>query len=100
MSSIAAVDLFCGAGGLTNGLQKAGIRVAAGYDINPLCAFPYSYNNNTKFIHKSIEETSSEEIGDLLHRSWQCVAGVYQLIPVTLLSLLWESNCTSIRFQN
>lgn len=69
MSSIAAVDLFCGAGGLTNGLQKAGIRVAAGYDINPLCAFPYSYNNNTKFINKSIEEISSEEIGDLLSGS-------------------------------
>lgn len=31
--TIKAVDLFCGVGGLTYGLQKAGIPVVAGIDI-------------------------------------------------------------------
>lgn len=31
---INAVDLFCGVGGLTCGIQKSGINVIAGYDID------------------------------------------------------------------
>jgi DNA (cytosine-5)-methyltransferase 1 len=38
---IVAVDLFCGAGGLSRGLLDAGIEVAAGYDLDPACAYPY-----------------------------------------------------------
>ena len=34
---IVAADLFCGAGGLTNGLAKAGIDVRVGVDIDPAC---------------------------------------------------------------
>ncbi len=30
---ISAVDMFCGVGGLTYGLQQAGINVVAGLDI-------------------------------------------------------------------
>ena len=33
---IVAVDLFCGVGGLTHGLQLAGIPVVAGFDIEDL----------------------------------------------------------------
>ena len=36
---IEAVDLFCGAGGLTAGLLRAGIKVKAGYDIDAACAY-------------------------------------------------------------
>ena len=32
---INAVDLFCGVGGLTYGIQQAGINVVAGYCIHP-----------------------------------------------------------------
>ncbi|MEI8210013.1 MAG: DNA cytosine methyltransferase [Methylococcales bacterium] len=31
---IEAVDLFCGAGGLTHGFEMAGIDVVSGYDID------------------------------------------------------------------
>ena len=34
--TIKAVDLFCGVGGLTYGLQKAGIPVVAGIDIDAI----------------------------------------------------------------
>ncbi|BAZ92558.1 C-5 cytosine-specific DNA methylase [Thiohalobacter thiocyanaticus] len=44
-TQIRAVDLFCGAGGLTHGLLSAGIDVRVGYDLDKACAFPYEENN-------------------------------------------------------
>ena len=46
VKQIYAVDLFCGAGGLTRGLLDAGIKVRAGIDIDPFCEYPYEYNND------------------------------------------------------
>jgi DNA (cytosine-5)-methyltransferase 1 len=58
-----AVDLFCGAGGLTRGLLDAGIRVACGYDIDPVCQFPYESNNGNATFHlKSVAELSGSEL--------------------------------------
>jgi DNA (cytosine-5)-methyltransferase 1 len=52
-----AVDLFCGAGGLTRGLLDAGIQVVAGYDIDEACRYPFEHNNTpAKFCGKSITE--------------------------------------------
>lgn len=60
---IVAVDLFCGAGGLTRGLLDAGIEVVAGYDIDPACQFPYEHNNEpAKFYQKSITELTGKEL--------------------------------------
>ncbi|MBD9651976.1 DNA cytosine methyltransferase [Ensifer sp. ENS09] len=42
---IDAVDLFCGAGGLSFGLGKAGLAVKAGLDFDPKCQHPYVANN-------------------------------------------------------
>lgn len=47
-----AVDLFCGAGGLTRGLLDAGIPVAAGYDVDEACRFPYEHNNKGAVFKK------------------------------------------------
>lgn len=57
-----AVDLFCGAGGLTHGLEKAGIDVRLGIDIDPACSFPYAANNKAKFLHKDIKEAKAAEL--------------------------------------
>jgi DNA (cytosine-5)-methyltransferase 1 len=60
---VTAVDLFCGAGGLTRGLIDAGIRVVAGYDIDSSCRYPYEKNNNgALFKLKSVTELSAEEL--------------------------------------
>ncbi|WP_240205674.1 DNA cytosine methyltransferase [Vibrio sp. CyArs1] len=57
-----AVDLFCGAGGLTHGLQRAGIDVVAGYDIEEACRYPYERNNDALFIQKSVIDLTKEEL--------------------------------------
>lgn len=57
-----AVDLFCGAGGLTHGLERAGIRVKLGIDVDPACTYPYTENNTASFLLKSIDEVSAEEL--------------------------------------
>jgi DNA (cytosine-5)-methyltransferase 1 len=63
---IGAVDLFCGIGGLTYGIQKAGINVVAGIDIDESCQYPYEENNKAAFIHKNISEVKGKEIKKLL----------------------------------
>lgn len=48
---ISAVDLFCGAGGLTYGLRRAGVDVEAGIDIDERSRFAFTENNPTsKFL--------------------------------------------------
>jgi len=60
---IIAADIFCGAGGLTRGLLDAGIEVAAGYDIDEACRFPYEYNNlQAKFHNQSVTELTGKEL--------------------------------------
>jgi len=60
---VTAVDLFCGAGGLTRGLLDAGISVVAGYDIDPACKYPYERNNGgAAFKLKSVADVSADEL--------------------------------------
>lgn len=60
---ISAIDLFCGAGGLTRGLLNVGINVTAGYDIDPSCKYPYESNNQPAvFYSKSVVGLEGEEL--------------------------------------
>lgn len=69
---IIAVDIFCGAGGLTRGLLNAGINVVAGYDIDGDCKFPYEHNNpGAKFFQKAVAELSGTALAK--HYSPDCV---------------------------
>lgn len=58
-----AIDLFCGAGGLTRGLTNAGLNVVAGYDIDEDCRYPYERNNpGAKFHQQSITTLTAKEL--------------------------------------
>lgn len=59
---ISAIDLFCGAGGLSLGLMQAGIDVAAGFDFDESCRFPYEKNIGARFVHADIAEVTSEHL--------------------------------------
>lgn len=72
---IVAADLFCGAGGLTSGLTKAGIDVRLGVDIDPACEYPYTANNDSEFLLKSVAELSAEDINFGDCRNLKLLAG-------------------------
>lgn len=58
----AAVDLFCGIGGLTHGLQLSGIQVRAGFDIDMSCQYAYEANNNSQFIGIDVSELQADDV--------------------------------------
>ena len=64
--AISAVDLFCGLGGLTHGLSRAGVRVVAGIDLDEQCRFAYEANNAARFIAADVRTISSESVAQLL----------------------------------
>jgi len=55
-----AVDFFCGAGGMSYGLQLAGIQVIAGVDNSDECGQTYTANAvGAKYIKHGIASLSS-----------------------------------------
>ena len=64
-----AIDIFCGIGGLSYGLKKAGIPVLAGVDLDGSCQFAYEKNVQAEFILKDISKVQGEEINE---KYWSC----------------------------
>ena len=64
-TTIRGADLFCGAGGLTQGLEAAGINVVLGIDVDPACEYPYAANNNASFRLKSVEKLCAADFYDV-----------------------------------
>ena len=57
LPKVRAVDLFCGIGGLTHGLNLAGIQVKAGYDNDQSCRYAYETNNpRSKFFSSDVRK--------------------------------------------
>ncbi|HEJ7172224.1 DNA cytosine methyltransferase [Serratia sp. CY76391] len=70
------VDLFCGAGGLTHGLELAGLDVVAGIDLEKDCQYAYESNNKSRFINKDVSFVTREEIAKLFgNASYKVLAG-------------------------
>ncbi|MDE0053028.1 MAG: DNA cytosine methyltransferase [Gammaproteobacteria bacterium] len=62
-SSIHAVDLFCGIGGLTHGLGRSGVMVKAGFDNDESCRYAYEANNRgSRFVTADIRDIGREHI--------------------------------------
>ena len=58
-AGVVAVDVFCGAGGLTRGLLDAGIKVRAGYDIDGAARYAYETNNHVSFHEIDVRKLRS-----------------------------------------
>ena len=60
-----AVDLFCGAGGLSYGMKQAGIEIIAGIDIDPSCKHPFEANVKAPFHQIDVAKLQSDFVDTL-----------------------------------
>ena len=60
-----AVDLFCGAGGLSYGLKQAGIEPIAGIDVDPNCQHPFEVNVDAAFYERDVASLKSDFVESL-----------------------------------
>ena len=51
-------------GGLTHGLESVGIKVELGVDSDPDCEYPYTRNNNSSFLLKSIADITVSDLAE------------------------------------
>ncbi len=62
LSIVKAFDVFCGVGGLSYGLQQAGISVSGGLDSDPSCRHAYTSNCEAAFIDQDIQQVNYQDI--------------------------------------
>lgn len=72
---IAAVDFFCGAGGMTRGMMNAGISVLAGVDLDSRVKETYELNNRPAlFVKADITNFRPRDLRRIIDRSkWDYV---------------------------
>lgn len=87
-SPISAVDLFCGAGGLTYGLLQAGIKVEAGIDIDEDAEHAYVTNNpETKYLAWDVGRKNYSSIAKLFAKDkYRLLAGCAPCQPFSKLT--------------
>lgn len=62
---VSAVDLFCGAGGLSQGLSDAGVKVVCGVDLDPACEYPFESNIGAPFLLRDVAELTADSLEPL-----------------------------------
>lgn len=74
-----AIDLFCGAGGLSEGFRQAGFHVLAGNDLDPFAADTYvASHREAKFLTGAIEDISARDFlkaAGIKKRELDCLIG-------------------------
>lgn len=66
-SELKAVDFFCSGGGMSYGMQEAGIKILAGIDFDRNCQETYQTNiKNAKFIHADVFNLTEQTLEETL----------------------------------
>lgn len=62
-NNLKAVDFFCSGGGMSYGMQQAGIEILAGIDFDKTCEETYTSNiKGAKFIHADVFDLKETEL--------------------------------------
>ena len=72
---INAIDLFCGCGGMSKGLQSVGINVVAGIDVWDKAVQSYAVNNNHMSLCKDLTKFPPQELDKMLNMKIDLIAG-------------------------
>jgi DNA (cytosine-5)-methyltransferase 1 len=79
LKNYTAIDLFCGAGGLSEGLRQAGFKILAGNDIDPHAGATFkATHSDAQFLSGSIHELSASDflsLTGLKKGELDCLAG-------------------------
>jgi DNA (cytosine-5)-methyltransferase 1 len=66
--TLKAVDFFCSGGGMSFGMQKAGIKILAGIDVDPTCKATYEANiEGSKFIQADVFKLNESDLVEKLN---------------------------------
>ncbi|MHB8510246.1 MAG: DNA cytosine methyltransferase [Candidatus Dormibacteria bacterium] len=63
--TVTAIDLFCGAGGLSEGLKQAGVTVAGGIDLDPSCKYAFESNIGASFVEEDVRTITADRLRTL-----------------------------------
>lgn len=86
IEGISAIDLFCGVGGLSQGLRAAGVDIAAGIDNDLTCAYPFTANHKTSFVHSDVRDITSSHLDSFWSRDkYTLLAGCAPCQPFSTL---------------
>lgn len=92
-NEISAIDLFCGVGGLTYGLQQSGVNVVGGFDIDSDCKHAYETNNHTPFFLKDVAELIDTDLTKLWKQTrYRLLAGCAPCQPFSTYSRTRKGN--------
>lgn len=70
-----ALDLFCGSGGVTHGLKKAGFDVLGAIDVDPKACETYRSNHRkVRLIERDINAVNPDEFTDLIEDHLDLIA--------------------------
>ena len=90
---VAAVDLFCGVGGLTHGLELAGVPVVVGVDVENSCKFAYEHNNRARFVLRDVTQLASDELENYFPEgTTKILVGCVPCQPFSTYSLRYNKN--------
>lgn len=56
------VDLFCGAGGLSQGFRQEGFDIVGGIDTDETCRYAFEYNNDAPFIRRDVAKLRADAV--------------------------------------
>ena len=95
-----AFDVFCSIGGLTYGLQKAGIKVNAGLDIDGSCRYAYETNCQATFVEADIKEISFSDISGYFNNAdYRVLVGCAPCQPFSSLTSTMKAHELDLRWK-
>lgn len=94
-SKMNLVDLFCGAGGFSLGAHRAGFRVGAAFDIDPILTS--SYQHNFPGTRLSLRDISSLDANTVFDAAGGAIDGIFGGPPCQGFSSIGKRNPTDPR---